>query len=109
MNPFYTIAGISAGIFVGLMAGIGIAEMPGSVPYSAAYREGQIDYASGKIKWVLERQPDGSTTWVLPRTNITNQSGVLDSLHVTNCYHGYIITVTGEQLRDNTGRGMPCN
>jgi hypothetical protein len=37
------------------------------------------------------------------------KTDVMDSNHVTNCYHGYIITPSGEQLRDKDGRGMPCS
>jgi len=39
----------------------------------------------------------------------TQKTEVMDSNHVTNCYHGYIITPNGEQLRDKDGRGMPCS
>lgn len=30
----------------------------------ATYKDGQIDYGSGRIKYVLKQQPSGETVWV---------------------------------------------
>lgn len=29
-----------------------------------AYKQGQVDYANGKVVYELQKQPDGNTEWV---------------------------------------------
>jgi hypothetical protein len=34
------------------------------INYTQGYRHGQIDYATGKIKYILKDNPDGTRAWV---------------------------------------------
>lgn len=58
---------------IGFMIGVGtalclaMASPKGTKPYNdgeiAGYKQGQVDYANGKIKYKLVKQPDNTVKW----------------------------------------------
>ncbi len=45
----------------------------------------------------------------MPKTESVQKTEVMDSLHVTNCDRGYIITPDGKVFHDKDGRKVPCD
>jgi hypothetical protein len=60
---------LGLGLLVGVLVGIAVSEGTGSIPYYMAYKDGQVDYAAGKVKWILVKQADGSTQWKEKKTD----------------------------------------